>query len=309
MRRRQQPPLPKRHGLDPARLRLPEAGEWATIRDHLVHRLPRVAPERIDELLRAGAIVDLDGPIAPDAPYVPGGAVWFHRDLPDEVEVPFDLTVVHRDETVLVVDKPHFLATIPRGQHIRQTALVRLREQLGLPDLVPAHRLDRVTAGLILFVVDPARRGAYQTMFHRRTVRKQYEAIAPYDPELALPRVVRSRIVKEKHVLAAREVEGEPNAETLVELLEHRDGLGRYRLTPHTGRTHQLRLHMNSLGVPILGDDFYPVLTDKPVHEFTRPLQLLAAVLEFTDPLTGEPRRFESTRSLQAWTDYPGWAG
>ncbi|MBF6072183.1 RluA family pseudouridine synthase [Nocardia farcinica] len=309
MRRRQQPPLPKRHGLDPARLRLPEAGEWATIRDHLVHRLPRVAPERIDELLRAGAIVDLDGPIAPDAPYVPGGAVWFHRDLPDEVEVPFDLTVVHRDETVLVVDKPHFLATIPRGQHIRQTALVRLREQLGLPDLVPAHRLDRVTAGLILFVVDPARRGAYQTMFHRRTVRKQYEAIAPYDPELALPRVVRSRIVKEKHVLAAREVEGEPNAETLVELLEHRDGLGRYRLTPHTGRTHQLRLHMNSLGVPILGDDFYPVLTDKPVREFTRPLQLLAAVLEFTDPVTGEPRRFESTRSLQAWTDYPGWAG
>ncbi|BAD55594.1 RluA family pseudouridine synthase [Nocardia farcinica] len=309
MRRRQQPPLPKRHGLDPARLRLPEAGEWATIRDHLVHRLPRVAPERIDELLRAGAIVDLDGPIAPDAPYVPGGAVWFHRDLPDEVEVPFDLTVVHRDETVLVVDKPHFLATIPRGQHIRQTALVRLREQLGLPDLVPAHRLDRVTAGLILFVVDPARRGAYQTMFHRRTVRKQYEAIAPFDPELALPRVVRSRIVKEKHVLAAREVEGEPNAETLVELLEHRDGLGRYRLTPHTGRTHQLRLHMNSLGVPILGDDFYPVLTDKPVHEFTRPLQLLAAVLEFTDPVTGEPRRFETTRSLQAWTDYPGWAG
>ncbi|PFX02214.1 Ribosomal large subunit pseudouridine synthase A [Nocardia farcinica] len=309
MRRRQQPPLPKRHGLDPARLRLPEAGEWATIRDHLVHRLPRVAPERIDELLRAGAIVDLDGPIAPDAPYVPGGAVWFHRDLPDEVEVPFDLTVVHRDETVLVVDKPHFLATIPRGRHIRQTALVRLREQLGLPDLVPAHRLDRVTAGLILFVVDPARRGAYQTMFHRRTVRKQYEAIAPYDPELALPRVVRSRIVKEKHVLAAREVEGEPNAETLVELLEHRDGLGRYRLTPHTGRTHQLRLHMNSLGVPILGDDFYPVLTDKPVHEFTRPLQLLAAVLEFTDPVTGEPRRFETTRSLQAWTDYPGWAG
>lgn len=309
MRRRQQPPLPKRHGLDPARLRLPEAGEWATIRDHLVHRLPRVAPERIDELLRAGAIVDLDGPIAPDAPYVPGGAVWFHRDLPDEVEVPFDLTVVHRDETVLVVDKPHFLATIPRGQHIRQTALVRLREQLGLPDLVPAHRLDRVTAGLILFVVDPARRGAYQTMFHRRTVRKQYEAIAPFDPELALPRVMRSRIVKEKHVLAAREVEGEPNAETLVELLEHRDGLGRYRLTPHTGRTHQLRLHMNSLGVPILGDDFYPVLTDKPVHEFTRPLQLLAAVLEFTDPVTGEPRRFETTRSLQAWTDYPGWAG
>ncbi|MET9027570.1 RluA family pseudouridine synthase [Nocardia sp. NPDC004168] len=309
MRRRQQPPLPKRHGLDPARLRLPEQGHWATIRDHLVERLPRVSPARIDELLHAGGIVDLDGPIAPDAPFVPGGAVWFHRDLPEETVVPFDIPVVHRDDDLLVVDKPHFLATIPRGQHILQTALVRLRRELDLPDLVPAHRLDRVTAGLVLFVINPARRGAYQTMFHKRTVRKEYEAIAPFDPSLTLPRVVRSRIVKEKQVLAAQEVPGEPNAETEIELLEHREGLGRYRLRPHTGRTHQLRLHMNSLGVPILGDDFYPVLTDKPVDDFTRPLQLLAAALEFTDPVTHEPRRFETSRTLQAWTDPHGWAG
>ncbi|MEU2041160.1 RluA family pseudouridine synthase [Nocardia niwae] len=309
MRRRQQPPLPKRHGLDPARLRLPEQGDWATIRDHLVERLPRVPATRIDELLHAGGIVDLSGPIAPDAPYVPGGAVWFHRDLPEETVVPFDIPVVHRDDDLLVVDKPHFLATIPRGQHILQSALVRLRRELDLPDLIPAHRLDRVTAGLVLFVINPARRGAYQTMFHKRTVRKEYEAIARFDPDLALPRVVRSRIIKEKQVLAAQEVPGEPNAETEIELLEHRDGLGRYRLRPHTGRTHQLRLHMNGLGIPILGDDFYPVLTDKPVDDFTRPLQLLAASLEFTDPVTREPRRFETTRTLQAWTDPLGWAG
>ncbi|WP_288048791.1 RluA family pseudouridine synthase [Nocardia sp.] len=309
MRRRQQPPLPKRFGLDPARLRLPEDGTWATIREHLVERLPRVDPARIDELLRAGAIVDMDGPIAPDAPYAPGGAVWFHRDLPLETDVPFDIGIVHRDDTLLVIDKPHFLATIPRGQHIRQTALVRLRHELDLPDLIPAHRLDRVTAGLVLFIIDPARRGAYQTMFHRRTVRKEYEAIAPYDPTLTLPRTVRSRIVKEKQVLAAQEVEGEPNAETVVELVEVRVGLARYRLRPHTGRTHQLRLHMNSLGVPILGDDFYPRVTDKPVDDFTRPLQLLAAALEFTDPISGELRRFRTRRSLQAWTDPEGWAG
>src|SRR5690606_5154432 len=135
-----------------------------------------------------------------------------------------------------------------------------------------------------------------QTLFHKRTVRKQYEAIAPYDPELSLPRTVRSRIAKDAHVLAAQDVEGEPNAGTLAELAEHRDALGRYRLTPHTGRTHQLRLQLNGLGVPILGDDFYPVLTDKPVHEFTRPLQLLASVLEFTGPISGEHRRFETTR-------------
>ncbi|WP_280316888.1 RluA family pseudouridine synthase [Nocardia wallacei] len=308
MRRRQKPPLPKRHGLDPARLRLPEEGSWATIRDHLVERLPRVPAARIDELLAAGAIVDLNGPIAPDAPYLPGGAVWFHRDLPQETAVPFEIAIVHRDDTLLVVDKPHFLSTIPRGQHILQTALVRLRRELDLPDLIPAHRLDRATAGLVLFVIDPARRGAYQTLFHRRRVYKRYEAIARYDPALALPRTVRSRIVKERHIIRAFEVAGEPNAETLVELLEHRDGLGRYRLTPHTGRTHQLRLHMNGLGIPILGDDFYPELTDRAVDDFTRPLQLLATTLEFTDPITREPRRFTTTRSLQAWTDPAGWA-
>ncbi|WP_306360317.1 RluA family pseudouridine synthase [Nocardia sp. CC227C] len=309
MRRRQQPPLPKRHGLDPARLRLPEDGHWATVRDHLVERLPRVPAHRIDELLREGGIVDLDGPLAPDAPYVPGGAIWFHRDLPDETAVPFDIGIVHRDESILVVDKPHFLATIPRGQHILETALVRLRRELDLPDLVPAHRLDRVTAGLVLFVVDPARRGAYQTLFHRRLVHKEYEAIARFDPKLELPRVVRSRIVKERQVLQAYEVDGEPNAETEVELLEHRDGRGRYRLRPRTGRTHQLRLHMNGLGVPILGDDFYPELTDKPVDDFTRPLQLLASALAFTDPVTREPRRFMTKRTLQAWDDPRGWAG
>ncbi|WP_062994311.1 RluA family pseudouridine synthase [Nocardia mikamii] len=309
MRRRQQPPLPKRHGLDPARLRLPEDGTWATIRDHLVHRLPRVPAARIDEMLAGGDIVDLDGPIEPDAPYVPGGAVWFHRDLPDETPVPFEVTVVHRDDHLLVVDKPHFLSTIPRGQHILETALVRLRRDLDLPDLVPAHRLDRTTAGLILFIIDPARRGAYQTLFHKRRVHKQYEAIAPYDPELTLPRTVRSRIVKERTILRAFEVEGEPNAETLIELIDHRDGLGRYRLSPHTGRTHQLRLHMNGLGVPILGDDFYPDLTDRPVDDFTRPLQLLAARLAFTDPISGTERVFETTRTLRAWTDYAGWSG
>ncbi|MEV0771391.1 RluA family pseudouridine synthase [Nocardia salmonicida] len=309
MRRRQQPPLPKRHGLDPARLRLPEDGQWATVRDHLVERLPRVDPARIDAMLVAGEIVDLEGPLAPDAPFVPGGAVWFHRDLPVETTVPFDIGIVHRDDDILVIDKPHFLATIPRGQHILQTALVRLRNDLELPDLIPAHRLDRVTAGLLLFVVNPARRGAYQTMFHRKTVRKEYEAIAPYDPALELPRTVRSRIIKEKQVLAAYEVDGEPNAETEVELVEHRDGLGRYRLRPHTGRTHQLRIHMNGLGVPILGDDFYPVITDKSVDDYTRPLQLLAASLEFTDPVSGVPRRFETQRTLRAWTDPAGWSG
>ncbi|SDM26048.1 RluA family pseudouridine synthase [Allokutzneria albata] len=307
MRRRPKAPLPQRNGLDPARLRLPAEGEWVTVRDHLVERLPRVAPERIDMMLREDRIVGLDGPITVDTPYAPDTYVWFHRDLPVEVPVPFEIGVVHRDDDLLVVDKPHFLATIPRGQHVMETALVKLRHDLGLPDLVPAHRLDRVTAGLVMFVVRPELRGKYQTMFRDRLVHKEYEAIARHDPGLALPCTVRSHIVKERGVITAREIDEPPNSETVVELVEHRDGLGRYRLQPRTGRTHQLRLHMSGLGVPILGDDFYPVLTEKPLDDFTRPLQLLAKVLEFTDPVSGEARRFESARELSAWSRPEEW--
>ncbi|PRY31612.1 tRNA pseudouridine32 synthase / 23S rRNA pseudouridine746 synthase [Umezawaea tangerina] len=307
MRRKQKPPLPQRHGLDPARLRMPAEGPWTTLRDHLVDRLPKVDPARIDTMLRESRIVDMDGPLAPGAPFVPNSSVWFHRDLPDEVAVPFEIGVVHRDDDLLVVDKPHFLATIPRGKHVVETALVRLRRELDLPDLVPAHRLDRVTAGLIMFIVNPARRGAYQTMFRDRVVHKEYEAIAPHDPALELPRTVRSHIVKEKGVITARELDAPPNSETLVELVEHRDGLGRYRLLPRTGRTHQLRLHMNGLGVPILGDDFYPVLTETALDDYRKPLQLLAKVLSFTDPVSGRPRRFESPSTLLAWESRERW--
>jgi tRNA pseudouridine32 synthase / 23S rRNA pseudouridine746 synthase len=289
------------------------------MRDHLVDRLPRVDPARIDAMLREERIVDRHGPIAPDAPFVPEEFLWFHRDLPDEVPVPFEIGVVHRDDDLLVVDKPHFMATIPRGRHIVETALVRLRQELDLPALSPAHRLDRPTAGLLMFVLRPERRGAYQTLFRDRRVRKTYEAVARHDPSLDLPRTVRSRIVKERGVVRAYEEPGPVNAVTHVELLSHRnengrnengrDGLARYRLVPETGRTHQLRVHMNGLGLPILGDSFYPELTDKPLDDFRRPLQLLASTLEFRDPFHGTLRRFTTRLQLQAWTSYEDWKG
>ncbi|MGO1049077.1 RluA family pseudouridine synthase [Crossiella sp. CA198] len=308
MRRKTPAPLPQRFGLDPARMRLPETGSWPTVRAHLADRLPLVTQDVIDSMFTERRIADLSGPLELDAPYVPGGVVWFHRELPVEVPVPFPIGVVHRDEHLLVVDKPHFLATIPRGKHIQETALVKLRRQYDLPDLSAAHRLDRVTAGLMMFVINRSDRGSYQTLFRDRLVHKEYEAVAPVNPGLVLPTTVRSRILKERGVITAQEVDGPPNAETEVELLEQRDGLGRYRLRPKTGRTHQLRLHLTRLGIPILGDDFYPVLTERPLDDFTRPLQLLARTLGFTDPITGEERKFSSRLALTAWTDYPSWA-
>ncbi|MBO1414027.1 pseudouridine synthase [Streptomyces sp. FH025] len=306
--RRPTSPLPQRHGVDPVHLRLPFEGDWPTVREYLVERLPAVGAARIDAALRDGEIVGEQGPIALDEPFRPGAHLWFYRDLPDEVRVPFELVVLHRDEHLVVIDKPHFLATTPRGRHVVETALSRLRHDLDLPALSPAHRLDRLTAGLAMFVVRPEDRGAYQTLFRDREVRKEYQAIAPYDPALSLPRTVRSHIVKERGVIAARELDAPPNSESRIDLLERRDGLARYRLRPLSGRTHQLRLHMSGLGLPILGDPVYPrVLPEPAPGDFRRPLQLLASVVEFTDPLTGGERRFESRRTLAAWTDPQAW--
>jgi tRNA pseudouridine32 synthase/23S rRNA pseudouridine746 synthase len=306
--RRKAPPAPleQRAGVDPVRLRLPGDGSWATVREFLYdHYGPAVGRPRLDAMLADGRFVTADGPVDAGTAYRAGGWVWFHRDPAPERPVPFAVGIVYRDERIVVADKPHFLATTPRGRHVTETALARLRRDLGLPRLSPAHRLDRLTAGLALFVVRPEDRGAYQTLFRDRLVRKEYEAVAAYDPEVELPRTVRSRIVKDRGVIAAREEPGPPNAESRVELLAHRGGLGRYRLVPATGRTHQLRVHMNALGLPLLHDPVYPRVLPEPAPEdedFARPLQLLARTLEFTDPLSGRRMRFESTRELAAWS-------
>ncbi|MCX5314108.1 pseudouridine synthase [Streptomyces sp. NBC_00154] len=310
MRGRAKPPsapLPQRDGIDPVRVRLPEdpGEEWATVRDHLLARFAgAIGADRVDAMFAEGRFVSVQGPVAPDEPYTAGRFLWFHRDFAPEEPVPFPVGVVYRDARLVIADKPHFLATTPRGRHISETAVARLRRELGLPSLQPAHRLDRLTAGLVLFVVRTEDRGAYQTLFRDKLVRKEYEAVAPYHPSIAFPRTVRSRIVKERGVIAAREEPGEANSESRIELLEHREGLGRYRLLPATGRTHQLRVHMNGLGLPLVHDPVYPVIEPEgAADDWTRPLQLLARVLEFTDPVTGEPRRFESGLRLSAWPD------
>lgn len=285
-------PLPVRDGLGPARVRL----HGGPVLAELTARFGEQARAKV----LAGEVVDADGVVIDAATVLPTGAsVYLYRDLPDEVPVPFDIPVLYRDDDIVVVDKPHFLATMPRGSHVAQTALVRLRNELDLPELSPAHRLDRLTAGVLLFTARREVRGAYQMLFARGLVHKTYVAAAALNPALELPRVVRSRIIKSRGHLQAVVEPGEPNAETLVELVSP-DGL--YRLTPRTGRTHQLRVHMASLGLPIIGDPLYPNVIEVPADDFSTPLRLLAQRIEFDDPLTGSRRTFVSRREEGVWS-------
>ncbi|MGE2832304.1 pseudouridine synthase [Mycobacterium sp. SMC-4] len=279
--------MPVRDGLGPARVRL----RGGAVLVELADRFGDAAAQKV----LTGEVVAADGAVVTAATVLPPGAfVYLYRDVRDEVQVPFDVPVLYRDDNLVVVDKPHFLATMPRGRHVTQTALVRLRRSLDLPELSPAHRLDRLTAGVLVFTTRAQVRGAYQTMFAGGRVRKTYLARACVSPEVTFPLTVDSRIVKRRGQLQAVEEDGEPNASTVIEHL----GDGLYRLTPRTGRTHQLRVHMNSLGLPILGDPLYPTVIDVPADDFSTPLHLLAHTLEFEDPLTGVPHRFVSARQL-----------
>jgi len=297
-------PLPQRHGLDAAWLRTPDndpdaVAGWATMGDFLVDRLPGFVP--VLEMLADGEFVDQAGrPWSAAGAYRPNAFVWFHRPLVPEPVVPFEIEVLDADERIVVVDKPHFLATTPRGTHVRESVLVRLRESLGLPDLAPAHRLDRLTAGVLVLTVQREHRAAYSGVFQGGEVRKAYEALAPFDPGLELPRRVANRVEKRRGNLQAEVVAGEPNAETLIDLIEKRGACARYRLTPTTGKTHQLRVHMASLGLPILGDPLYPSVLEIAADDFTKPLQLVARRLCFTDPIDRSQRDYTS-RSVLDW--------
>jgi tRNA pseudouridine32 synthase / 23S rRNA pseudouridine746 synthase len=274
-------------------------GAWPTVLDFLCERFPAVGRAAWAGRMARGLVEGSDGALAVEAPFRPGMVVIYRREVSAEPRVPFDEVVVHVDEDLVVVDKPHFLPVMPAGVYVEETLSVRLARRLGNPDLVALHRLDRATAGLVVFSARPASRDAYTRLFRERRIAKVYEALAAPLPSLAFPLVRESRLERGEPFFRMAEVPGEPNALTRVDVIERGGTHWRYRLEPVTGRKHQLRVHMAALGAPIAGDVLYPVLRDE-APGFVEPLCLLARELRFVDPLSGHERMFRSGRELHA---------
>jgi tRNA pseudouridine32 synthase/23S rRNA pseudouridine746 synthase len=290
--------LPTKHGVSPSCVGLP-AGAWPTFTDFLVERFPAITRQTWLDRMAAGLVADEFGvAVTPERPYRGHMRLYYYRALPVEARIPFEAAVLFQDEHLVVADKPHFLPVTPSGPYLQETLLVRLKNQLGLDSLIPIHRIDRETAGLVLFSVRPTERDAYQALFRRHEVVKHYEAVACWRPDLQFPLRRKTRIVEDEPFFRQREAPGEPNSETLIDLLEIRGQRALYALSPVTGKKHQLRVHMNALGMPICNDRMYPPVEPTPEDDHARPLQLLARSIAFTDPLTGQPRRFDSRLGL-----------
>jgi tRNA pseudouridine32 synthase/23S rRNA pseudouridine746 synthase len=291
--------LPMRDGVSASTVTLP-AGSWSTLLDFLCDNFKGISRETWLARMDAGLVTDPDGkPLGAGTAFQAQSIVHYYRALEQETPIPFEEHILFQDGYIIAVDKPHFLPVMPAGKYLQETLLVRLKRKTGIDALTPMHRLDRETAGVMLFVIRPETRGAYQSLFLHKRVQKKYLAIAPYSENLALPLTRKSRLQVSGHFMRMQEVPGAPNSETHIELIEHRNGLGRYALTPVTGKKHQLRVHMAALGTPILGDRIYPDYVAEQQESFENPLQLLASEIAFIDPVLGCKRIFQSGKTLR----------
>ncbi|MGZ0783951.1 pseudouridine synthase [Pseudomonas saponiphila] len=275
-------------------------GSWPTVLDCLCDHFKAISREQWLDRIARGRVLDGHGqPISVDLAYREGLRIHYFREVPDEKVIPVQESILYADEHLVVADKPHFLPVTPSGEYVEQTLLRRLIRRLDNPHLVPLHRIDRHTAGLVLFSADPGSRSAYQALFPTRQIEKRYEAIAGALPHLSFPLVHKSRLVDGEPFFRMQEGAGASNTETAIEVREKHGDLWRYALYPVTGKKHQLRVHMSALGAAICNDPFYPEVLKDAEDDHARPLKLLAQGLRFIDPLTGQEREFESRIRLQ----------
>jgi tRNA pseudouridine32 synthase/23S rRNA pseudouridine746 synthase len=288
-------PLPLRDGVSASVVSVPHGAPH--LLDFLAQRMPGISRSEWAERLAQGLVLLEDGQAAlPDQSCQPGQRLYYYRHLADEPLLPFQAQILFEDAHLLVVDKPHFMPVTPSGRYVQQSLLVQLKRLTGCADLVPLHRIDRETAGLVLFGKRPQDRDAFHALFRDHLIHKTYHAVAAHAPHLQLPLVHVSRLAPGEPFFRTQEVPGPANSETRVALL-HTDGQrGLYALEPISGKRHQLRVHMNALGIPIEGDLFYPTVLRGPdaPEDFSQPLQLLAQSVRFTDPITGQTREWAS---------------
>jgi tRNA pseudouridine32 synthase / 23S rRNA pseudouridine746 synthase len=292
-------PLPTVDGVGPSCVRTSRC-PGQNILEYLTGRFPKVERATWISRMERGEVVDENGILlSADSPCFRDGFIFYYRGLERETPIPFEESVLYRDDHIVVADKPHFLPVMPAGRFLRETLLVRLKKDLKLEHLVPIHRIDRETAGVVIFSHNPESRGDYASLFHKREVRKVYEALAPTLPGGSFPVTRCSRIVKGEPFFRMQEVEGIANSETRIDVLKRMGSITLYQLIPVTGRKHQLRVHLAALGIPIVNDRLYPDVTPCDEDDFSHPLKLLARSVAFSDPLTGEERHFESGRELE----------
>ncbi len=290
----------------PSWVALPQAGSWFTVLGFLLDRFPHVAEAEWRERMQRGEVLSVQAEhlqtLNPLSPYAAGLRVRYLRHVAQEARIPFEAQLLFEDAHIVVADKPHFLPVTPSGHYVQETLLARLRQALQCDTLAPMHRLDRDTAGLVLLSKQVTTRGAYHALFSQRQAQKIYHAVAPWHSGLVLTPLRSSRLETAAHFMQMQESPGEPNAHTRMRVLEHSAHWARYELQPITGKRHQLRVHMAALGLPIRFDGIYPVLTPAPLPgsapDYSRPLQLLAKELCFTDPLSGQERSFISRQQL-----------
>lgn len=291
-------------GISPSKVFLPQDDlNHQTVLDFLIHQFPAVSKDEWISRMKDGLVFDADRTtLDVSSPYQPNSFIYYFKRVQSEERIPFKEKIIYQDDHLLIADKPHFLPVTPGGHYLEETLLVRLKRLTGIDTLSPIHRIDRETAGLVAFAKLPEDRNAYQALFRDRAVKKVYEAIAPYKEDLVnrFPIHYQSRIEESDVFIQMHEVSGEPNSDSLINVLETKGAWAKYSLKLGTGKKHQLRVHMSALGIPIKHDQIYPTLKPHVISDkdFTQPLQLLAKELAFLDPITGLKHHFFSEQAL-----------